>query len=264
MMRRLTAVAASVGVLLTGSLARAQAHDGFGRQGQFILSADRLVPVFSFVHTSRDEFTPPVGASKLVTTNNQTAISLLWGSRSSVADSDPAGAAARMFFTVPRVGFDYVIVPNVTIGGDIVLFFTLGGSAGSETTFNNGTTTTTSVDDPSSLIFGVAPRGGYILELSNLFSLWLRGGFSYYVASTKTTNGNQTVSNSQNQFALDLDPQFVITPVPHFGITAGLTADIPLTGGHGTETDRPGVSTSSSAAASVLFIGVTAGLLGYF
>jgi hypothetical protein len=258
MMRRLTAVAASVGVLLMASLAHAQAHDGFGRQGQFILSADRLVPILSFTHFSQDSTNPGAGNTKVVGWNNQTAISLLWGSPS------VQGSAGPMFFTVPRVGFDYVIVPNVTIGGDIVVFFTVGGSNGTETTRTNGTTTTTSSDNPSQLLFGIAPRGGYIFELTNLFSLWLRGGLSYYTYSNKTTNGNQTTSNSQNQFALDLDPQFVITPVSHFGITVGLTADIPITGGHGTQVDIPNLSTSASAGASVFFFGATAGLLGYF
>jgi hypothetical protein len=258
MMRRLTAVAASVGVLLTASLARAQAHDGFGRQGQFILSADRLVPIFSFTHFSQDSTNPGAGNTKVVNTTNQTAISLLWGSTWAASPTSPP------FYTVPRVGFDYVIVPRLTIGGDIVVFFTLGGSNGTETTRTNGTTTTTSSDNPSQLLFGIAPRAGYIWELTDLFSVWLRGGFSYYVASSKSTNGNTTTSNSQNQFALDLDPQFVITPVPHFGITVGLTADIPLTGGHATEVDVPNASTNVSAGASVAFVGVTAGLLGYF
>src|ERR1700737_1748869 len=116
MMRRLTAVAASMGVLLMASLARAQGHDGFGKQRQFILSADRLVPVFSFTHVSQDQ---PAGAgiAKQNTFYNQTAISLLWGG----ASAEPIGTLPfNTFYSVPRLGFDYVIIPNLTIGGDII------------------------------------------------------------------------------------------------------------------------------------------------
>jgi hypothetical protein len=268
-MRRLMAVAASIGVLLTASLAHAQGREAFGHQGQFIISADRLVPIFSYTHTAQDNYNPGPGNSKAVAFYNQTSISLLWGSVSSTpAASDGLNRIpSDTFFTVPRVGFDYVIVPNVTIGGNVVVFFTLGGSNGTDVTANNGSTTTTKFDNPGALVFGVAPRGGYILPLTDLFSLWLRGGFSYYVASAKSSNNanpQSSLSTSANQFALDLDPQFVITPVPHFGFTVGLTADIPLAGGHSAETVTGGTSRTTSAWSSIFFLGVTGGILGYF
>jgi hypothetical protein len=259
MMRRLTAVVVGAGVLLTASVAGAQAHGGIGERGQLIFSADRLFPLFSFTHTSTDVPGPlGNGVSKAFTTNDQTGISLLWGS-----------ATPLTFFTVPRLGFDYVIVPNVTVGGDLVIFFTVGGHNNNETDLNNGVTMSNKTDNPSTFIFGVAPRGGYILRLTDLFAVWLRGGFSYYVLNSKTTNppGNTTTATivSQNQFALDLDPQFVLTPVPHFGLTLGLTADIPITGGRSTENDMSnGSNITASAGASIFFFGVTAGLLGYF
>ena len=270
MMRRLTAVAAGMGVLWTASLAHAQAHGNFGQQGQFILSADRLFSLFAYTHISQDAFTPPAGATKQTINYNDSAIGLLWGSSGGLTGNL---VPVNTFYTVPRVGFDYVLIPNVTVGGEIVLFFTVGGSNGADTTLNNGSNMSTSTDNPGALIFGFAPRGGYILPLSDLFSLWLRGGVSYYIANQKTTttlgnNTQQTTTITTNQFALDLDPQFVITPVPHLGFTAGLTGDIPLAGGHSqdTNTNTNGTTRSQSASAwsSVLFIGVTVGMLGYF
>jgi hypothetical protein len=252
-------VAASVGVLLTSSLAHAQARTTFGERGQIIISADRLFPLLSFTHVSQDQFVPPVGDNKQVANYSESAISLLWGSS---GPQDNSATPQTSFFTVPRVGFDYVIVPNVTIGGDLVVFFTLGGNTSTDSTTNGGVTTTNSVGTPSSLVFGFAPRGGYILRLTDLFSLWLRGGFSYYVASSKTNVGADTVTTSTNQFALDLDPQFVVTPIPHLGVTLGVTADLPIAGGHSTDDGASGVSVSKSS--SVLFFGLTAGLLGYF
>ncbi len=262
MIRRLTGVAAGLGVLLAASLARAQARGPLGQRGEFIVSADRLFPLFSYTHVSQDNVFPMAGISKQVAVYNQTAISLLWGSS---APGDAIAPLQTSFFTVPRVGFDYVLFPNVTVGGDIVVFFTLGGNNSTDTTPVAGGTVTASNDNPSSFVFGVAPRAGYVLALSDLFSLWLRGGLSYYVATSKTTNAGTTVTSSTNQGALDLDPQLVITPIPHLGITAGLTADIPLAGGHSQETDlNTGLSRTNSASSSVFFFGATAGLLGYF
>ncbi len=261
MIRRLARVGASVGVLLISSLAHAQARATFGERGQIIISADRLSPLFSFTHTSQDELFPMAVDSRQVDVYNQSAISLLWGSSGS---GDANAPVQNSFFTVPRVGFDYVLFPNVTIGGDLVVFFTLGGNSSTDTTPNGGATTSNSVGNPSSLVLGLAPRGGYILRLTDLVSLWLRGGFSYYVANAKTTVGADTVTTSTNQFALDLDPQFVVTPIPHLGVTLGLTADIPIAGGHSSETDTNGMSVTNSASSSILFFGLTAGLIGYF
>lgn len=263
MKRRLTAVLATVGAasgLLTTSLAHAQQRPEFGEKGSLIISADRLVPFFAFSHTSEDGQTNGM-ETKTTTTTSQTSLSFFYGSTANVND---------IFYTVPRVGLDYTIVPNVTLGGDLVVFFTLGGSSGGETDFTNGNSVTTSTTAPKATVFGLAPRGGYILGLTNTFSLWLRGGFSFYTLSVKQTNNNNgngndiTTTNSQHQFSLDLDPQFVFTPIPHVGFTAGLTADIPFAGGHSTEVDNGGTTNTFSASSSVFYLGVTVGMLAYF
>ncbi len=266
MIRRWTVCAAiSGGLFLAATDVRAQPRDAFGQKGQFIVSADRLFPLLSYTHVSQDG-APPPGNSKEVATLNEASISLLWGSSSAPATGSNAATQAQdTFFTVPRVGFDYVIVPRVTVGGDLVFFFTLGGNASTDTTTNGGVTTTTTVGNPSALVFGVAPRGGYILPLSDMFAVWLRGGFSYYVGNTKDSTPNGvTFLYSTNQFAIDLDPQFVITPIPHLGFTLGLTADIPIVGNHSLETDQNAASTTVSFSSSILFFGATAGMLGYF
>ena len=264
MKRRLMAVLATTGAacgLLTTSPAHAQRLDRpeFGEKGNIILSADRLVPLFAFSHESADEPTG-AGVSKQVNTASQTSLSFFYG-----YTTDPAD----LFYTVPRVGLDYTIVPNVTLGGDLVLFFTLGGSTGTETDFTNGNSTTTTTNAPSTTLFGIAPRVGYILGLNNTFSFWLRGGLSFYTLSQKQTNngnGNNDITrtNSLHQFSIDLDPQLVITAIPHVGFTAGLTVDIPFAGGHSAETDTGGTSNTFSASSSVFYLGVTLGMLTYF
>jgi hypothetical protein len=274
MMRSLTAVGVLLGVLLTAPLAGAQTKGSFGQQGEFIIDADRLMPLFGFSNISLTPLGPPVGpalgpnVSKQTTTVTQTSLSLLWGSTSNGLSA--GGSLLETFFTVPRIGADYVIIPNVTVGGNIIFFTTLGGHQQTETDFSNGQQSqTVTTGQPSALVFGIAPRGGYILALSDLLSVWLRGGLSYYVGNYKTQTpqgGNVTVTDtvSANQFALDLEPQLVITPVQHFGITAGLTADIPLAGGHSETIDNGTQSNSASAGSSIFFFGAQAGLLGWF
>ncbi|HZU85786.1 MAG TPA: hypothetical protein VE987_22830 [Polyangiaceae bacterium] len=261
MTRMLTAVGASLGVLLAAGAAHAQPHDTFGQQGQFIIGADRLFSLFSYTHIAQDQFNPGPGNSKQTTTVNGTALSLLWGSSPVIANG---GVPIISPFAVPRIGVDYVIVPHVTIGGDLIVFFTLGGNTATDTTTNGGTTSSTSTDNPGQFLFGIEPRGGYILPLTDMFSLWLRGGLSYYIQSSKTTAGGSTTTNTTNQLALDLEPQVVFTPIPHVGFTAGLTGDIPLTGGHSTDVNTNGRDTSQSAWSGILFVGVTLGMLAHF
>jgi hypothetical protein len=263
MKRTVTAVGTTlgaVGLLLITSSAHAQQQTDFTQKGQFIISADRLVPLFAFTHTS-ENLPADAPITKNVETNSQSSLSFFYGYTPPAQD---------LFYTVPRLGVDYTIVPNVTIGGEIVLYFTLGGNHGTETDSSNGTTVTTSTSSPSTTLFGIAPRGGYIFALNNIFSFWLRGGFSFYTESSTTTtndnNGNtiNKTTNSFHQFSLDLDPQFVITPFPHIGFTAGITMDIPFGGRNSTENDQGNSTQTFSAGASDFYLGVTLGMLVHF
>jgi hypothetical protein len=257
MMRTLTALGTSLSLLLTVSHASAQTRGELGQKGQFIISADRLFSLFSYSHISQDRFVPAAGNSKVTDTTSQSSISLLWGA------TGPSGVNGDVVvnpFAVPRVGFDYVVAPNFTVGGDLAIFFTLGGSSDQQFTANNGTTTSNSTGTPSVLVFGIAPRAGYVLRVNDLFAFWLRGGLSYYVENTK----NGGVSGSRNQGALDLDPQFVVTPIPHVGFTAGLSLDVPIAGGHSQDVPVGGGTQSVSASSSILFFGITMGMIAYF
>lgn len=251
MLRTLTAVGAMLGVMATSSLAQAQSRE-LGTPGEFIISADRLVPLFAY--TRVDQHTAPNSS----TTTSQTSISLLWGENTQ----------QPVFFTVPRAGFDYVVIPNLTIGGDLAIYFSLGSNVSSKTTDAAGTTTTTSGGNGGVFLFGIAPRVGYILRLNHFISFWFRGGVSFY---TQTNNGPKLNAagafdrTMNDEFALDLDPQVVFTFVPHFGVTAGLTADIPLSGETAaTQFNGTGGSLEESEGLSQLFFGVTVGLIGYF
>ena len=229
--RKLAALGVSLGTILCASQARAAE---FGERGQFIVSADRLFPLLSFSDVQQNEF-----GTNVKDTYQQSSLSLFVGS------TPPQDT----FYTVPRLGLDYVITSHLTVGGDVVLYTTLGTSG---STGNNS-----SGSGPTTFLFGLAPRVGYVLAFSDMFAFWPRGGLSWY---TTSSNGPGDTGGGLNQLALDLDPQFVITPVSHFGFTAGVTADIPLTGGHSVTENN----TTTSAGASILFVGATVGMLGYF
>jgi hypothetical protein len=273
MMRRVFAAAAGLGALLSTGVAGAQpVQPGeFGQQGQFIFSADRLFPFFAFTSDKADVANTPNGVTAN-TTVNQTSISFFGSNYGSTVGFDRAGAASNFggistFFSVPRLGFDYSIIDHVTVGGDLILFFTLGGSASTHTQ-NGGTTTDTSTGSPSLLVFGFAPRAGYVLNFSPLLSVWLRGGLSYYRGQSKTTNTmmnpNVTTTSSADTFAIDLDPQLVISPVPHFAFTAGPALDIGFGGHLSNDVQAGGTDNNTSVGYSQINFSINVGMLGWF
>jgi hypothetical protein len=273
MKRTLTAVGASIALLTVAPSALAQAKSDFGQQGQFIIGADRLLSFFGYSHYSYDL---PTGAniSKNNISSDSTSLSFFYGATPQSGGLGGNGAtgianvSTNLAYTVPRIGLDYVLVPNVTIGGDLVLYFTLGGNTSNEVDTNGGGSMTNSQGNPGVTLFGIAPRGGYILPLNDMFSLWLRGGFSYYTWTAKQTvsnGGNSTTyTSSQNQPAIDLEPQVVFHIIPHVGFTAGLTLDIPFAGGWSQSTQNNGNTTTTSNGASILYFGLNLGMLAYF
>jgi hypothetical protein len=255
-----TAVAAAATFTARAGHAQ-QLRDPIGEKGQLIVSADRLVPLFSWSRVAQDTLGGiPAGASSQFTTQTQTSFSLFWGS--GFTPQQPG----ELFFAVPRVGFDYVVIPRLTIGTDLAFFFTVGSSTSTETDLQNGGTLNTSGGNGNTYVFGVAPRVGYLFRINDLLTFWPRGGLSFYTATTVSppNAANATTHNNVNQLALDLEPQLVITPVSHFGFTVAIDGDIPLYGRHAVTTfNGNGGSTSVAANSSVGFFGVTLGMLGY-
>jgi hypothetical protein len=268
-MRKLSVVGAAVGgVLLTASVAGAQdrPYDTyFGHKGEFVFSADRLVPVLAF---TQNKITNDNGNPNTSTTTSGSAISLLWGNNSVLGGGGAGGlggAGNSTFYTTPRLGFDYVVIPNLTIGGDLFVFFTLGGS-----TTNTAGSRSVSTDNPSGNAFGIAPRVGYVFGINDVFSFWLRGGFSFYHAGESVADGNcpnQNDTSSLNVFGLDLDPQFVISPTSHFAFIAGPAIDVGFAGGFSSSNplgNQCNTTATTSDGYSSFNIGLTGGLMGWF
>ncbi|HEX8791686.1 MAG TPA: hypothetical protein VF765_12110, partial [Polyangiaceae bacterium] len=165
-------------------------------------------------------------------------------------------------YNVPRLGFDYTIIKGLTLGGELIAFFTLGGS----TTTGNAP----SQSNPGGSVFGIAPRVGYIFSLSDVFAIWPRGGLSYYDANFSARDGAFNVCNdtaNANLFGLDIDPVFTISPAQHFAFMAGPTLDWGFTGGYSTSTPtNPACSQTRNTSYNYQAINfaLNAGLLGWF
>jgi hypothetical protein len=232
----------AVATVAPASFAVADSHGDFGSRGELIISAERLSPLFSYARTKQDQ-----GGGDSTTTS-ATSISLLWS------------GAIQDVYDIPRVGADYVLAPNVTLGGD--LFITLPTSSSRSTTMNG---TTTSRDSTKLSAFGIAARGGYIVPLAHGVSLWARGALSYIRLGTTNPQGNMgnTSSSAFTQWGLSLEGLFVIQATPHLGVTLGPVLDLPLSGNLHTE-DTVGTATvSTDSDETQLHFGITAGLIGW-
>jgi hypothetical protein len=259
MLARIVATGLSTVVLLAAGAASAQplpdTRSSFGEKGQLIFGAERVISLIGFqsFKTSSTQ-----GNQTVTDSTSQTSISLL--------SVNPAGPVAGLptFYTVPRLGFDYVVIPNFTVGGSAMLVLPLGAS---QTTPSGPNNTEVTTDGSTTTLFGIAPRAGYIIALSEMFAIWPRAGLSYYSASIKSPPAAVTgdvTTNSVSQWGLNAEGLFVFTPFPHVGLTAGLALDIPITGTYTLQTVHGATTTTVSSDASMWHVGMNAGMVVYF
>jgi opacity protein-like surface antigen len=215
----------------------------FGSRGQVILSADRLFGL-SFWSSKTDL------DNNASFTASGTAINLLWGDTGDI--SGP--------YATPRLGLDFTAIDNLSVGGSLGLISRTGKTESSQAG------NTLSTDSPTVTGFAFAPRVGYILGINPMIGVWFKGGITYYSLKTESTvsaNGqSQTTTDTFNGFSLNIEPELVITPVPHFGLTIGGVADIPLSGN--AKRELSGATAGSEEHPNkVTNFGIIAGLLGY-
>jgi len=246
-MKKSTVLAAAlVSISVVGS-SQAHADGSFAKGGEIVLSAERLFGLSVTSMTTED------GSSGRKVTDSQTNVSLFWPPQSALTFSP---------YTIPHLGFDYIV------GGG----FTVGGSLG----FISGTGTTktepvgmpsTERDDAKVTVLAFAPRIGYAMALTPLIAFWPRGGITYFsIKSERTSQAPMpiTTKTTISGVGLNLEPMFVFSPADHFGIVAGPVIDIPLSGTSSSEqtpqTGTPGPDDKIKFAN----YGIAVGLLGYF
>jgi hypothetical protein len=226
---------------MTPSTAQAAGRE-LGSDGQFIISGNRLVTIVGYESAKTSTTTNGVTSSQ---TNTQ------W----TVAASALGPFGVAFFFTIPRLGADYVVASHVTVGLDLLAWTTV--SRGRDVTIGS---TTNSQNSAKASLLGAAPRVGYVLSFTDSVAFWPRLGVSFaqvFVGGSDTT---------VNQFAVEVEPLFALSPAPHFSITLGPVFDIPITGTQSGSATNPltGATTTTSTDAAQFYGGLTLGLLGWF
>jgi hypothetical protein len=243
----------------SGSAEAAGHANGLGEKSELILSADRLIPVFSYSYGSSTETQNGVDATQSI---NNAGISILWGNN--FGQTSPTNV-----HTLPRIAADFTIIPHLTLGAALAFGFGLGGTIETETVGPNGVRVTTENDSPRATAIGLVPRVGYIIPFTDVLAFWPRLGFGFYsVSSTIETTGQNnvrvTTSTTDTLFSLDLDPQLAIVPLEHFFFHVGPLINIPLSGSRSRERTEGATSSTLSNDISLFHLGLTAGLGGWF
>jgi hypothetical protein len=201
--------------LLVPALASAQE---LGNKGDVVFSAERMMGI--------------VGTKRSVETNlgdlnnDWTSISFGWRA---TPETSP--------FDVPRLGFDYLVIDHLSLGGSLG-YLSLDPDDGGEL---------------SAFIF--APRIGYLYSFGRVVGIWPRGGFSYHTLSVE--GGGRF---EERGFALNLECPFTFSPASHFAFHVGPTFDIDM---FGSRTVHPG-NVEVKGDLTYRAFGVNAGLLGWF
>jgi hypothetical protein len=216
-MRKIASGMVSVALLLGANGAFAQE---FGAKGTPAISVDRLFG-FSFNHENIEN-PAPVGD---VDTDG-THFGFGW-----------PGPEAPNPYDIPRAAFDYFVMDSFSIGGALGY-----ASLSLETDPGPGQL------DATAFVF--APRAGYVWNLNDWASFWLRGGFTYHSYSIDD-------GPSEHALALTVEPTFVLSPAQHWGIVAGPTADLSFSG----EREQGNADVDLTYTSWAL---VRAGMIGWF
>jgi opacity protein-like surface antigen len=137
-------------------------------------------------------------------------------------------------FAVPRIGVDFILPSNITLGG-AVGFTHLSSSAS-----NNGK----SQDLGSVFLYSVTPRVGYRIPLSESVDLTPRGGLTFAGASGSLTDSN--VDASIFAIALSADAPLAFRLTDSFNILVGAGIDYTVSA-NVTTTTKSGTTTTSNS-----------------
>jgi hypothetical protein len=112
----------------------------------------------------------------------------------------------------------------------------------------------------------LGPRIGWLKPLSNEVAVWLRGGPTWALRASSEPGsvlGERRIF-TERQWAMSLEPQLVVMPYPHWGLSLGAAFDLGFDG-EAKVTYRGGAEPGSSRVREIVSTyGVTAGLLGLF
>jgi hypothetical protein len=113
-------------------------------------------------------------------------------------------------FNIPRVGFDYMIINKLSVGGAI-------GFSTSSASIEGGAA------DTNPTLFMIAPRAGFLHMFGKVAGIWPRGGFTYHSQS------GDPGDYSESGFSINVECNFPIVFTEHFGVLLGVSFDRTLT-----------------------------------
>lgn len=218
-MRKLIGVLSFSAVMLGGSAAFAQAQD-FGKSGTMVFGAERLFAFYKGNVSFEDQNDNDEDW-------DQSGLGFGWG-------------AVAYPFNVPRLGFDYFVIDQLSIGGAL-------GYADYDDDDDGGF-------DADYEAFILAPRVGYYVGFGDVFGFWPRGGFTYHSLDPENDN------NDQWGMALTLEANFTVAPAEHFSFMFGPTFDIDFMG----ETECGGPNNPDDCKLRYRSFGLQVGVIGWF
>lgn len=210
---RVRILAGLVSVVLTIPASSWAAGAPFGGAGQLAVTDDQ--PIGGVVGAT--SFLAPTPAAEISTGSFEFA---------TLSDNGGSGTA---FALAPAA--DYFVINNLSLGAS-VLVGVLNPAHGSN---NQGINET---------IFGIAPRVGYNLALSDFISFWPKVYFGYVTVSA-SGNGIGNTSSGSNATALGVFAPFMFEPARHFLFGIGPNASTQLSSNStsgGNSTGQPKVT----------------------
>jgi hypothetical protein len=227
-MRKILLFTSFVAALCAAPLS-ARAQD-LGKQGDLSVAAERL----SGLSTGTISVDPdgPVGEADL----DYLSFRLL------TSDAVGSGPVATLVpvFSFPRIGIDYFLAEQISLGGSLGLVSTSSDDDGGNS--DNATA------------FLLALRVGYWLPLNDTFSLWPRGGLTFMSVSQSDEDDDDEISTTLP--ALTLEAPLMIAMGPAF-LQLAATLDLSFAGSAETREDG---ETVNEFDVSAFELGLQAGL----
>jgi hypothetical protein len=182
------------------------------------------------------------------------------------ADLVTSGVEASIVGRSSQDAVTPLVLPRLSLDGrwanGVSLGFVVSYAARSATT----STKAGEEDLPSSESALFGPRVGWLKPVSNNVAFWLRGGptWTRRASSERTTTPGELVTSVETQWAISLEPQVVVMPLRHLGLSLGAAFDIGFAGESKVTASggpHPGVVRSDTTLSAY---GVTVGLLALF
>jgi hypothetical protein len=199
--------------------------DNVGNEGQFVISADRVMGVF-VTRTSAED----------LGTDKNTTIALLGNAG--------GGGLLPVASTLPRLALDYFVIDGLSVGGSLMYMRTSGEFEPEEGDSQDNATFSTVL---------VHPRVGYSYIIDETFAIWPRAGITWSQTKIEDEDGDETTLSS---FAVSADVPLVISPFEHFAFLVGPFLDLGVSGNYETPTRE--IDTKQTA------FGLAVGIAGYY